>query len=118
MPDYGDGLAALIKKIYTEDGGQSWLQFTDVDIIVSTCEVLIEFANDIQTKQDLIEVSLFLSVDYNRWDCMKKVVKISNDLNEKDIKYMSLFFMRQKDKFNSIQEGIGQKFKQEIRRFL
>ena len=30
MPDYGDGLAAIIKKIYTEDGGQSWLQFTDV----------------------------------------------------------------------------------------
>ena len=117
-PDYGDGLSALIKRIYTEDCGQSWLQFTDVDIIVSACEALIGFTNDIQTKQDLIEVSLFLSVDYNRWDCMKKVVKISNDLDEKDIIYMSLFFIGHKDKFNSIQDGIGYKFKPEIRRFI
>lgn len=117
-PDYGDALSALIKRIYTEDCGQSWLQFTDVDIIVSACEALIGFTYDIQTKQDLIEVSLFLSVDYNRWECMKKVVKMTNGLDENEILYMTLFIIENKDKLNSIQEGIDQKFKPEIRRFL
>lgn len=117
-PDYGDGLSALIKRIYTEDCGQSWLQFTDVDIIVSACEALIGFTNDIQTKQDLLEVSLFLSVDYNRWECMKKVVKMANGLDENEIIYMTLFIIDNKDKLNSIQESIDQKFKPEIRRFM
>ena len=94
------------------------MQFTDVDIIVSACEALIGFTYDIQTKQDLIEVSLFLSVDYNRWECMKKVVKMTNGLDENEILYMTLFIIENKDKLNSIQEGIDQKFKPEIRRFL
>ena len=117
-PDYGDGISSLIKRVYTEDNGQSWLQFTDVDIIVFACEALIGYANDAQTKQDLIEVSLFLSVDYNRWECMKKVVKMANDLSDDEILYMTLFLIEHKDKFNSVQEGIGQKFKSEIGRFL
>ena len=117
-PDYGDGISSLIKRVYTEDNGQSWLQFTDVDIIVFACEALIGYANDAQTKQDLIEVSLFLSIDYNRWECMKKVVKMANDLSDDEILYMTLFLIEHKDKFNSVQEGIGQKFKSEIGRFL
>ena len=117
-PDYGDGISSLIKRVYTEDNGQSWLQFTDVDIIVFACEALIGFANDTQTKQDLIDVSLSLSVDYNRWECMKKVVKMANGLKDDEILYMTLFLIEHKDKFNSIQEGIGQKFKPEIERFL
>ena len=118
MPEYGDGLSALIKRVYTEDSGQSWLQFTDVDIIVSACEKLINFVNDIQEKQDLIELSLFLSVNYNRWECMRKVVNMTNGLNKNDIKYMSLFFIEHKDKFNLIQEEIELKFNPEIRCFL
>lgn len=117
-PDYGDGISSLIKRVYTEDNGQSWLQFTDVDIIVFACEALIGFTNDAQTKQDLIEVSLFLSLDYNRWECMKRVVKMANALNDEEILYMTSFLIEHKDKFNSIQEGIGQKFKSEIGRFL
>lgn len=117
-PDYCDGISSLIKRVYTEDDGQSWLQFTDVDIIVFACEALIGFTNDTQTKQDLIEVSLFLSVDYNRWECMKKVVKMANGLSNDDILYMTLFFIEHKDKFNSIQENIDQKLKSEIERFL
>lgn len=118
MPEYGDGLSALIKRVYTDDSGQSWLQFTDVDIIVSACEKLINFVNEIQDKQDLIELSLFLSVNYNRWECMRKVVNMTNDLNKNDIKYMSLFFIEHKDKFNLIQEEIDLKFNPEIRCFL
>lgn len=117
-PDYSNGLSDLIKRLYTEDAGQSWLQFTDVDIIVSACEVLIRFVNEMQTKQDLIELSLSLSVNYNRWDCMRKVVKMINGLMEKDIKYMSLFFIANKDRINSIQSEIGLNLKPEIRRFL
>lgn len=117
-PDYGDGISSLIKRVYTEDNGQSWLQYTDVDVIVFACEALIGYVNDVQTKQDLIEVSLFLSLDYNRWECMKKVVKMANGLNDDEILYMTLFLIEHKDKFNSIQEGIGQKFKSEIGRFL
>ena len=71
-----------------------------------------------QTKQDLIELSLSLSVNYNRWDCMRKVVKMINGLMEKDIKYMSLFFIANKDRINSIQSEIGLNLKPEIRRFL
>ena len=118
FPDYGDGISSLIKRVYTEDNGQSWLQYTDVDVIVFACEALIGYVNDVQTKQDLIEVSLFLSLDYNRWECMKKVVKMANGLNDEEILYMTLFLIEHKDKFNSIQEGIGQKFKSEIGRFL
>lgn len=113
-PEYGYGLSSLIKRVYTEDNGQSRLQFTDVDIIVFACEALIGFANDTQTKQDLIEVSLSLSVDYNRWECMKRIVKMANNLNDDEIRYMTLFFIDHKDKFNDIQKSINQKFKFEI----
>lgn len=118
MPEYGDGLSALIKRVYTDDSGQSWLQFTDVDIIVSACEKLINFVNEIQDKQDLIELSLFLSVNYNRWECMRKVVKMINGLRENEITYMSLFFIDNKDRLNSIQGEISLRLKPEIRRFL
>lgn len=117
-PDLGEGISLLIKKIYTDDNEQSWLHYTDVDIIVSACGALIGFTQDLQTKQDLIEVSLSLSVYYNRWDCMKKVIKMTNNLENDEISYMTLFIMEHKDKFNSIQESVNQKFKREIRRFL
>lgn len=45
---------------------------------------------------------------------MKKVVKMANGLNDEEILYMTLFLIEHKDKFNSIQESIGQKFKSEI----
>ena len=41
-----------------------------------------------------------------------------NGLMEKDIKYMSLFFIANKDRINSIQSEIGLNLKPEIRRFL
>ena len=118
VPDYADALSTLITKIYTNDAGQSWLQFTDIDVIVSACEALIDKVSDSQIKQDILSISLSLSIDYNRWECMKKVVKMANSLSESDISYMALFFIEQKEKLNSIQEGINMKFKPEIGRFL
>jgi hypothetical protein len=43
---------------------------------------------------------------------------MTNGLDENEILYMTLFIIENKDKLNSIQEGIDQKFKPEIRRFL
>jgi len=116
--DYSNGLSDLINKLFREDAGQSWLQFTDVDIFVSACEVLISYVNEMQAKQDLIELSLSLSVNYNRWECMRKVVTMINGLGENEITYMSLFFIENKDILNFIQGEINLRLKPEIRRFL
>lgn len=111
---YLDILSTHIKSIH-EEVVHNMISYEDVDIIVSLCEIMFGYPLDNQSKKDLLDVSISLSTCYNRWDCMKAVVRMANSLDDDAIKYLSLFFVEKREFLQTIQDAINMKFKLEIR---
>lgn len=109
-PEYVQVLSKKIMDLCSEEEGQYGLLFSDVDIIVFACESLIYQSKDNQSVQELLEATLSLSVNYNRWDCMKAFVRMVNFLNDDAVKYLTIFFVEHRENMKIIQNSIETKF--------
>ena len=109
-PEYVQVLSKRIMDLCSEEEGQYGLQFSDVDLIVFACESLIYYDKDNQSVQELLGVSLSLSVNYNRWDCMRAFVRMVNSLDDDEVRYLTIFFVEHRDKMKVIQDSIDTKF--------
>lgn len=109
-PEYVQVLSKRIMDLCLEEEGQYGLQFSDVDLIVFACESVISYDKDNQSVQELLGVSLSLSVNYNRWDCMRAFVRMVNSLDDDEVRYLTIFFVEHRDKMKVIQDSIDTKF--------
>lgn len=96
----------LLLTTYKENN-YYWVQFEDVDILVSYARLLMQRTQMLQEKQDLLEFAIGISIDYNRWIAMGVVVNMFTDLSKDEIKAMAPFLVANKDNINQIQENVN-----------
>ena len=96
------------KKLTTyKENNYYWIQFEDVDILVSYAHLLMKNTQILQEKQELLEFSIEISINYNRWMAMGIVVNMFADLSKDEIKAMAPFLVASKDSINQIQENVN-----------
>ena len=99
-------IANLLLTTYKENN-YYWVQFEDVDILVSYAHLLMKSTQILQEKQELLEFSIDISINYNRWMAMGIVVNMFADLSKDEIKAMAPFLVASKDSINQIQENVN-----------
>ncbi|UVO66756.1 serine/threonine protein kinase [Parabacteroides distasonis] len=99
-------IANLLLTTYKENN-YYWIQFEDVDILVSYAHLLMKNTQILQEKQELLEFSIEISINYNRWMAMGIVVNMFADLSKDEIKAMAPFLVASKDSINQIQENVN-----------
>lgn len=95
-----------------------WIQFEDVDVLVSRVQILIQRTTVLQEKQDLLQFAINLAVGFNRWPSMQIVVKMLHGLTEEEIKSMALFFTTNKDDMNIIKDSISSPLPESVKVFI
>lgn len=95
-----------------------WIQFEDIDILVDRARLLMQTTKILQEKQDLLEFSIKLSIEYNRWPAMNVVVNMLHDLSEQEIKAMALFFTTHKGDINQIKDDVMNTIPEAIKTFI
>ena len=96
----------LLLTTYKENN-YYWVQFEDVDILVSYARLLMQRTQILQEKQDLLEFAIDISINYNRWIAMGVVVNMFTDLSKDEIKAIAPFLVANKDNINQIQENVN-----------
>ncbi|WP_288359274.1 hypothetical protein [uncultured Bacteroides sp.] len=99
-------IANLLLTTYKENN-YYWIQFEDVDILVSYAHLLMKNTQILQEKQELLGFSIEISINYNRWMAMGIVVNMFADLSKDEIKAMAPFLVASKDSINQIQENVN-----------
>ncbi|MCD8269306.1 MAG: hypothetical protein LUD46_13220 [Parabacteroides sp.] len=84
-----------------------WIQFEDVDVLVSYARLLMQSTQILQEKQELLEFAINISIGYNRWAAMGVVVNMFADLSKDEIKAMAPFLVANKDSINQIKENVN-----------
>ena len=99
-------LIHLLLSVY-QNNSNYWLQFEDVDVLVSRARMLMRATKVLQEKQNLLEFAINLSVEFNRWPSMQIVVGMLQDLNEEEIKSLVSFFTTHKEYINTIKDSLS-----------
>ena len=115
-----EDVSNLINLLLTthRNNDRYWIQFEDIDILVDRARILMQATKILQEKQDLIEFSISLSIEYNRWSAMGTVVDMLHDLSEKEIKAMALFFTTNKEDVNLIRDNVRNTIPEAIKAFI
>lgn len=90
-----------------KDNNYYWIQFEDVDVLVSYARLLMQSTHILQEKQVLLEFAMNISIDYNRWAAMGVVADMFTDLSKDEIKAMAPFLVANRDSINQIKENIS-----------
>lgn len=95
-----------------------WIQFEDVDVLVSRARALMQKTTVLQEKQDLLEFAINLSVEFNRWPAMQTTVSMLHDLTEEQRKSIASFFTANKDNLNVIKDSINNPLPDSVKAFI
>jgi serine/threonine protein kinase len=97
-------LINLLCTAYNNNNNNYWIQFADVELLVQRAHILLQNASQLQEKQDLLEFSISISENYNRYPAMKIVGEMLHDLSDDEMKALSAFFSTQKQAIDKIKE--------------
>lgn len=95
-----------------------WVQFEDVDLLVTRAQMLLQSTKTMQEKQDILAFSIKISKDYNRYPAMEIVGNMLHDFSEEELKFMPLFFSTHKEDINVIKDSFKRPIPDIIRSFL
>ena len=95
-----------------------WIQFEDVDVLVSRARILMQTTKVLQEKQDLLELAISLSVGFNRWPSMQIVVGMLHDLTEEEIKSIASFLTINKDNIIAIKDSVNNPLPESVKAFI
>lgn len=104
----------LLLSTYETDNNY-WVQFEDIDVLVSRARILLTETNVIEEKQDLLAFAIEISKSYNRYPAMEIVGNMLHDFSDSELKLMSLFFSTHKDDINSIKDSFRKSMPDVIR---
>ena len=98
-----NNLISLLLASYSNNSSY-WIQFEDVEMLVERARLLLKEAGSLQVKQSLLEFSINISKEYNRYRAMEIVGEMLNELSEEEMKSSAPFFYANKDRINEIKE--------------
>lgn len=98
-------LIHLLLSTY-ENNNDYWIQFEDVDVLVTRARLLMQTTAILQERQDLLEFAIHISIEYNRWPSMQVVVSMLNDMTEAEIRSIASFITANKDDLKTINESV------------
>ncbi|MDR1369623.1 MAG: serine/threonine protein kinase [Dysgonamonadaceae bacterium] len=110
-------LMHLLLTTYKNDNSY-WIQFEDVDVLVSRARALMQKTTVLQEKQDLLEFAINLSVEFNRWPAMQTIVSMLHDLTEEQRKSIAPFFIANKDNLNIIKDSVNNPLPDSVKVFI
>ena len=114
--EVGDVIHLLLAAYHNDR--DYWIQFEDVDVLVSRARMLMQTTKVLQEKQDLLDFAIRLSVGYNRWTSMQIVVSMFHDLNEGEIKSIASFIATNKSDINTIKESVDNPLPESVKRII
>lgn len=82
-----------------------WLQFSDVEVVVGRARSLLKSTNSLSYKQALLELSVNISKEYNRFAAMEIVGRMLADLSETEMRSLSVFFKNNKEAINDMKDS-------------
>jgi serine/threonine protein kinase len=95
-----------------------WIQFEDVDVLVGRARLLLQLSSSLQEKQELLEFSIEISKNYNRYPAMEIVGNMLHDFTEDEIKLMPVLFSTHKDTINDIKDNFRKSIPETVRLYL
>ncbi|MFR3217674.1 MAG: serine/threonine-protein kinase [Dysgonomonas mossii] len=95
-----------------------WIQFEDVDVLVSRVQMLLKETDLIQEKQDLLAFAIEISKNYNRFPAMEMVGNMLHDFSDEELRLMALFFSTHKENINTIKDSFKKSVPDIIRAYI
>ena len=110
-------LINLFLNTYEADNNY-WVQFEDVDVLVSRVQMLLKETDVMQEKQDLLAFAIEISKNYNRYPAMEIVGNMLHDFSEGELRSMALFFSTHKENIINIKDSFRKSIPDIIRAYI